>query len=561
MSVQKWLLPTLSEVLAQKEATERVYSQNWADETLQSPKMDVWQSDGEKHSHREVTGNVSMAREHVKAEQQWCGAIAALEHLLQQVMHSSQFPGGSDNRSPIEGLVLTGPLPVLSDPELNSRFQSWIFTPQLQSALAEMFFQLPPAKDECKPPTQDYARSLPLLPVDPLASEQFCLVLTSRFSLVMVLGENLANQPAFLFSFDPEVVQQAWGVLRMRMLLMHIHQVRQVDALVEQFAPTAPDYRTVMQFSRLLLKYLPEPEERRNRGIGEHFVETQSLLSKVEEFKIKEDTPNPKSSSVGDSLPSGIAARSAIQNPKSDDVELLQAFAHEVRTPLTTIRMLTRLLLKRKDLAPDIIKRLEYIDRECTEQIDRMELLFRAAELETSETKSSAVHLTTTSLAQLFEESVPRWQKQASRRNLTLDVLMPQQMPPVESDPAMLDQILTGLIENFTRNLPAGSHIQLQVMPAGNQLKVQLQYFTEEMESESGEKAGVGMERSPSPKFSKRKMIGQLLMFQPDTGSICLNHSVTKNLFQALGGKLIVKERPQQGEVLTIFLPIVKGKR
>ena len=553
MSVQKWLLPTLSEVLARKEAMERVYTQNWADETLQSPKMDVWQREGEKHSHREVTGNVSMAREHVKAEQQWCGAIAALEHLLQQVMHSSQLPRGSDNRLPLEGLVLTGPLPVLSDPELNSRFQTWIFTPQLQSALAAMFFQLPPAKDEPRPALSDYPRSLPLLPVDPLASEQFCLVLTSRFSLVMVLGENLANQPAFLFSFDPEVVQQAWGVLRMRMLLMHIHQVRQVDALVEQFAPTAPDYRTVMEFSRLLLKYLPEPEERKNRGIGEHFVEAQFPLSKVEESQIKEETPNPKSSSA--------AARSAIQNPKSDDVELLQAFAHEVRTPLTTIRMLTRLLLKRKDLAPDIIKRLEFIDHECTEQIDRMELLFRAAELETSEIKSSSVHLTTTSLTQLFEESVPRWQKQASRRNLTLDVVMPQQMPPVESDPAMLDQVLTGLIENFTRSLPAGSHIQLQVMPAGNQLKVQLQYSTEEMAPESGEKAGVGMERSPEPKFSKRKMIGQLLMFQPDTGSICLNHSVTKNLFQALGGKLIVKERPQQGEVLTIFLPIVKGKR
>jgi len=31
---------------------------------------------------------------------------------------------------------------------------------------------------------------------------------------------------------------------------------------------------------------------------------------------------------------------------------------------------------------------------------------------------------------------------------------------------------------------------------------------------------------------------------------------VTKNLFNALGGKLIVRQRPQQGEVLTIFLPL-----
>jgi len=34
-------------------------------------------------------------------------------------------------------------------------------------------------------------------------------------------------------------------------------------------------------------------------------------------------------------------------------------------------------LLKRRDLATDVSKRLEIIDHECTEQIDRMELLFR----------------------------------------------------------------------------------------------------------------------------------------------------------------------------------------
>jgi signal transduction histidine kinase len=45
-------------------------------------------------------------------------------------------------------------------------------------------------------------------------------------------------------------------------------------------------------------------------------------------------------------------------------------------------------------------------------------------------------------------------------------------------------------------------------------------------------------------------------MFQPETGSLSLNLNVTKHLFQALGGKLIVRQRPQEGEVMTIFLPL-----
>jgi signal transduction histidine kinase len=47
-----------------------------------------------------------------------------------------------------------------------------------------------------------------------------------------------------------------------------------------------------------------------------------------------------------------------------------------------------------------------------------------------------------------------------------------------------------------------------------------------------------------------------LLTFQPETGNLSLNLNVTKNLFQLLGGKLVVRQSPQQGEVLTIFLPL-----
>jgi len=31
---------------------------------------------------------------------------------------------------------------------------------------------------------------------------------------------------------------------------------------------------------------------------------------------------------------------------------------------------------------------------------------------------------------------------------------------------------------------------------------------------------------------------------------------VTKNLFRAAGGKLVIRQRPQKGEVMTVFLPL-----
>jgi signal transduction histidine kinase len=174
-----------------------------------------------------------------------------------------------------------------------------------------------------------------------------------------------------------------------------------------------------------------------------------------------------------------------------------------------------------------------------------MELLFKAAELETcTTTKSGNTQLTPMSLDQVLQQSIPRWQQAATRRNLTLDVALPQQLPTVVSNPAMLDRVLTGLMENFTRSLPPGSSIQVQVIPAGDQLKLQL---SPQLDCQ---------DTTRTITLPIRKSLGQLLVFQPETGTISLNISATKHLFQAIGGKLIVRQNPKYGEVLTIFLPL-----
>ncbi|MEH2463164.1 sensor histidine kinase [Nostoc sp.] len=454
-----------------------------------------------------------------KAERQWRVSLAATEHLLLNTL-----AGGSRNIT--QGLVLAAPAPLFSQPKLTQSLQTVTFTAKPFNPLALMPFQMPDTM-----PAADYANAsvnkeiaphesvLPLLPADPLGAEQFCLVFTDKFRLVLVLATHKNGKKTFSFSFEPEVVQQAWRSLGARVMLANPEFFARLDALVQQYSPVAPDCRVVLEFSQLLLQELTEVEETRDSllGTGEEALEQGSRVF-----------PNTQSS-----------------NP---DVELLQAFAHEVRTPLTTIRTMTRLLLKRQDLDASVINRLKIIDHECTEQIDRMELLFKAAELETTASvKSSKTQLTPMSLDQVLQQSIPRWEQAAHRRDLTLNVILPQQLPTVVSNPTMLDQVLSGLIENFTRSLPAGSHIQVQVIPAGDQLKLQL---SPQFRCKDSNKAAT----PGTPPI--RKALGQLLMFQPETGTISLNIAATKHLFQAIGGKLIVRQRPHYGEVLTIFLPL-----
>ncbi|MDJ0775016.1 MAG: HAMP domain-containing sensor histidine kinase [Mastigocoleus sp. MO_167.B18] len=454
---------------------------------------------------------VTAACESAKAQAQWRVSLAAAEQLLLNTLSET-------NSEETQGLVLTAPAPVFSQPELIQGLHAVTFSAKPFNPLALPFaLSSQEISSEKENPNQESI--LPLLAGDPLANEQFCLVFTNKFRLILVLAEDSSGEKQFLFSFDAEVVEQAWRSLGARVILNNPDFFAQLEEIVQKYNPKVLNPQILMQFSQFLLANLPGTET------GTYIAANHKINKQTDQVEPSNNTSNCL------------------------DVELLQAFAHEVRTPLSTIRTITQLLLKKQDLPANVIKRLRIIDRECTEQIDRMELLFRAAELETLPVdKPANTQLTTMCLEQVLKQSIPRWQQAANRRNLTLDVLLPQQVPAVVSNPNMLDRVLTGLMENFTRSLPAGSHIQVQVIPAGNQLKLQLLPQLQQQEHSN----------NSEPLFTPpiRKAIGELLTFQPETGVVSLNLAATKHLFQAIGGKLIVRQRPHQAEVLTIFLPL-----
>lgn len=118
--VPKWLLPTVSEILAQNQTSL------------------VGQIVMENASQR-VTNRT--AKEQQKAEREWCGAIASLEKLLASAINTCDY----NHQPSVNGLVLAAPVPVLSNPQLISQFKTGIFTADSFNHLALMPFKLPPA--------------------------------------------------------------------------------------------------------------------------------------------------------------------------------------------------------------------------------------------------------------------------------------------------------------------------------------------------------------------------------------------------------------------------------
>jgi signal transduction histidine kinase len=547
--VHKGLLTTISQILAldgfDQQPTEMTQPAI-ASSSLESPQ------------------DLPTAEQQERAEREWFGAIAALNTLLHTGVEAYPLAVSAHQAEPIKGVILSGPAPVIDSPSLAANFSNWIFTPESFNHFDWLPFQLLPCSFE--PVTPEPPRkttTLPLLPQDPIAAERFCVVLTTDFSLVLVLGQHPAGYPAFQFSFEPQVVEQVWRSLRSRLVLTSAHVLQRADDVVAQFASVPPDYRLVTQFTRLMLAHVSNPpvSERLQASAGlshtDGAIKADSNHNGASSNGTQASVPVPQTpkgpSGDGDHA---AAAEDEACEQLSIDAELLRAMAHEIRTPLTTIRTLTRSLLKRKDLDAKVVQRLNTIDQECTRQIDRFSLIFRAVELETRSVNRAMGPLSAMSLDQIFQENIPRWQQQASQRNINLEVLLPKTLPSVVSDPIMLNQVLTGLIERFTHSLPIGSGLQLGVMLAGHQLKLQFKPNPSTPLPETDQDVyafAQGVMLNPQQAF---RAVGQLLMVQPETGNLSLNLAATKTLFEALGGKLIVRQRPQQGEVLTIFLPL-----
>ena len=230
-------------------------------------------------------------------------------------------------------------------------------------------------------------------------------------------------------------------------------------------------------------------------------------------------------------------ARGAGAAPSSE-LALLEALTHEVRTPLATIRTLIRSLLRRSDLPELVRQRLQQIDGECSEQIDRFGLIFLAAELQRQPADAGAQHLARTDLAQLLHQLEPLWRQQLQRRSLGLELSAATDLPPVLSDPARLETVLGGLVDRFSRGLPAGALVALSLQPAGARLKLRLSASAEALAAEE------------QPGGSER--VGPVLSWNPDTGSLQLSRQATQRLFHSLGGRLAERS----GNDLIVFFPV-----
>ena len=445
---------------------------------------------------------------------QWWAALATIqeEFLLPQ--------------RPLQGVWLAAPLPALYEPALLQDLQGWVWAPsELGALLQAPAPRLPGGPAAARMPGAGGFTRLPLQEAD--GTDPLLLVLTPRFQVALALDGG-PRERQLLVRFDPPCLSTALSLLDERLQASDPQEGARLRQAIRALGPLQSDERQATRFWPLLAERLAAMAPS---------LTLQPLVHR------SAPAPAGSGSAQGSAGPEPQGSP-----PPSSELALLEALTHEVRTPLATIRTLIRSLLRRQDLPELVRQRLQQIDGECSEQIDRFGLIFLAAELQRQPAAAveAPQQLARTDLAQLLRLLEPAWRQQAQRRGLDLVLEIAADLPPVLSDPTRLETVLGGLVDRFSRGLPAASRVSLSLQPAGSRLKLR---FSASGIDPAGDGAGDGGSESTSER------VGPVLSWNPGTGSLQLSRQATQRLFHSLGGRLAERA----GNDLTVFFPLAPG--
>ena len=436
---------------------------------------------------------------------QWWAALSVLQEDL--------LVGQESGR----GIWLASPLPALYAPALLQHLQGWVWAPaSVEHLLGRPSPLLPAMAGQLAGESAPFQR---LTLGDDDGTDPLLLVITPGVQVGLCLDGPPAGR-RLVVRFEPAVLSQALGLLhqrlsseaplqaeRLRQELQHLGSLQSDPHLGQRFWPLLADRLAAIAPSVTLQPQVQRPGE-----------------------------------SASDAMSSELA--------------LLEALTHEVRTPLATIRTLIRSLLRRQDLSAVVRQRLEQIDGECSEQIDRFGLIFLAAELQRQPAhgeggSGSATDLARTDLSVLLQDLANLWQRQLARRGLELALEIAPGLPPVLSDPARLETMLGGLMDRFSRGLPAGSTVTLALQPAGSRLKLRLSNSARDAADARHSTAAERGANGTKGERPSRRAVGPVLSWNPTTGSLHLSRQATQQLFRRLGGRLTERG----GSDLTVFFP------
>ncbi len=222
--------------------------------------------------------------------------------------------------------------------------------------------------------------------------------------------------------------------------------------------------------------------------------------------------------------------------------EFVSFVAHELRTPMTSIRGYADMLIKEM-CGPLTPQQAQFI-RTVRNNVVRMQVLVSdLQDVSRIETGHLRLEMKPTDLAETLQDALQATQGQIEDRAQHLAVNLPDDLPPVHADPARLAQILINLLSNAYKYTPEGGHIRVRAWLQDGYVHCAVTDTGIGISPEDQARLFTKFFRSENP--AAREM--------PGTG---LGLCIVKNLVELHGGEIEVESQLGQGTTFAFTIPV-----
>lgn len=241
---------------------------------------------------------------------------------------------------------------------------------------------------------------------------------------------------------------------------------------------------------------------------------------------------------MADQIEAAAQKQRAVDQMRRD---LIAWTSHDLRTPLTSIRVVVEALADSMIDDPDTIQRYLSSIRSDVASMNRLiDDLFELAQLDAGGLTLDKVPV---SLSDLISDVLERLRVLAEQRGVSLEGQVESQIDPVTIDPQKIERVLVNLIGNAIRHTPAGGQVTIDARRQTSPARVRVSV------SDTGE----GITAEDLPHIFERFYRGEKSRSR-SRGGAGLGLAIAKGIVEAHGGSIAASSRAGEGSTFTFTL-------
>ncbi|MFC1926439.1 ATP-binding protein [Chloroflexota bacterium] len=223
---------------------------------------------------------------------------------------------------------------------------------------------------------------------------------------------------------------------------------------------------------------------------------------------------------------------------------LLVTISHQLKTPLTSIRVVTDLMVEEEEKNPSPVYSESV--RILSIGVDALQrLINEVLDLAKMQTATLALHRYTEDIIELIRDVAALVGTMLERKEQTLELDLPNHLPLVLIDQQRMHQVLINLVENAIKFTPRGGHMIVRAR------EVEDACLIVEVED-----TGPGIpENEQQNIFKAYYQVPSATGYEQGSG---LGLAIAKSLIELHGGKIWIKSEVGKGSIFSFSIPLEK---